>query len=217
MNNRLLLTPLRIERDLLIKELHHLGFESQVERVQKSELLHFPSLSLRIGIGGHGKVDFAIRTQFLIQYYQDLSAVYCAGCAGALDPALGIGDVILGEKTIEHDYDLKFITKPLPAFKGDSDLISEIRKKEFDFKVHLGSIASGDEDVVEESRAIEIYNQTQAIAVAWEGAGAARACAFNDIPFLEIRGVTDYANSEAQSNFSAHLEIAMKNLTKVLV
>ena len=48
--------------------------------------------------------------------------------------------------------------------------------------------------------------RTGALAVAWEGAGGARACHFSGIPFLEIRGITDSADSDAASDFRATLE-----------
>jgi nucleoside phosphorylase len=55
-------------------------------------------------------------------------------------------------------------------------------------------IASGDEDIVTIERAAELHTQTGAVAVAWEGAGVARACLFSQIPYLEIRGITDTAD-----------------------
>jgi len=54
--------------------------------------------------------------------------------------------------------------------------------------------------------------RTGALAVAWEGAGGARACHFSGIPFLEIRGITDSADSDAASDFGANLEGAMRNV-----
>jgi nucleoside phosphorylase len=69
---------------------------------------------------------------------------------------------------------------------------------------------------VSSSRAAEIRAQTGAVCVAWEGSGAARAEAFNDIGSLEIRGVTDAADKEAPQDFNHNLPIAMGNLFRLL-
>lgn len=51
-----------------------------------------------------------------------------------------------------------------------------------------------------------------ALAVAWEGAGGARACVFSGLPFLEIRGITDSADHRAPVEFEQNLEKAMANI-----
>ena len=66
--------------------------------------------------------------------------------------------------------------------------------------------------MVETERKRALHESTGALAVAWEGAGGARACAFNRIPFIEIRGVTDTADHNAASDFEENLEVAMCNL-----
>ena len=47
--------------------------------------------------------------------------------------------------------------------------------------------------------------------MAWEGAGGARACRFNQIAFLELRAITDTADHDAPGDFAANLQIAMAN------
>jgi nucleoside phosphorylase len=84
------------------------------------------------------------------------------------------------------------------------------------FRVAFDVIASGDEDVVSSSRAAEIRAQTGAVCVAWEGSGAARAAAFNDIGSLEIRGVKDAADKEAPQDFHYNLAIPMDNVFRLL-
>jgi adenosylhomocysteine nucleosidase len=78
--------------------------------------------------------------------------------------------------------------------------------------VHYGIVASGDEDIITTDRATALREATGAIAVAWEGAGGARASLFNALPFLELRGVTDTANHEAPADFHKNLRSVMANL-----
>ncbi len=85
------------------------------------------------------------------------------------------------------------------------------------FRVHFGPIASGDEDIVDVARGQELRETTGAVAVAWEGAGGARACLFSGTPFVEIRGVTDNANHTAPADFETNLELAMDNLAALII
>ena len=75
------------------------------------------------------------------------------------------------------------------------------------FKVHFGKVASGDEDIIERIRAQELNTLTGALAVAWEGAGGARASCFMGIPHLEIRGLTDIADNDAPIVFDENLKL----------
>ena len=109
----------------------------------------------------------------------------------------------------------KFSERALPKFDGAQAAVTELRSVSHStkaFSVHFGPVASGDEDVVETERKRVLHKSTGALAVAWEGAGGARACAFNRIPFVEIRGVTDTADHNAASDFEENLEVAMRNL-----
>ncbi|MGZ4107997.1 MAG: phosphorylase family protein, partial [Tumebacillaceae bacterium] len=115
---------------------------------------------------GHGKTQFGIQTQFLINHYQQLDSVICAGCAGGLAEKIAIFDVVAAEKTIEHDYRLKFARRPDPEFQGDHRFLERLRKIQVNsFKIHFGAIASGDEDIADPVRAEELRQQTGAIAV----------------------------------------------------
>ena len=71
--------------------------------------------------------------------------------------------------------------------------------------------------MVNGARQEELRRRTDALAVAWEGAGGARACQFSAVPFVEIRGVTDGANSSAAADFAANLETAMRNVATLIV
>ena len=83
--------------------------------------------------------------------------------------------------------------------------------------MHYGIIASGDEDIITTDRATALRETTGAIAVAWEGAGGARASLFNALPFVELRGVTDTANHEAAADFHTNLRGVMANLAAFIM
>ncbi|MFD2207498.1 5'-methylthioadenosine/adenosylhomocysteine nucleosidase [Kiloniella antarctica] len=52
---------------------------------------------------GMGKVNAAVVTTLLMEHFK-CRAILFSGVAGGLDPRLGVGDVIVGNKLIQHDY-----------------------------------------------------------------------------------------------------------------
>lgn len=213
----LLLSPLPMEYEILLAQMQNFGWQCQRENFGPLPVFVFPELQLHFAIGGHGKTQFAVQTQYLLSRLPDTRAVICAGACGSLTPTVKVFDVVVAEKTIEHDFKLKFAKRPQPEFPGHPSLLEKTRTcKPKDFGLHVGAIASGDEDIVDEERALELRREFNVLAVAWEGAGAARACQFNRVPFLEIRGVTDSAGNEAPIDFKANLKQSLHNVALLI-
>ena len=173
--------------------------------------------AMTVACGGLGKVELGVRTQHLIDSGK-WSLVSCSGAAGRLDPKVRIGDVVVGTETVEHD--LRKGGRPLlPRFPSDSSVLESLRAATqgmaSTFSVHFGSIASGDEDILDDVRRESVRARTGAIATAWEGAGAARACRFSEIPFVEIRGIADHADPNGPRDFAANLSATMRNVAAV--
>jgi adenosylhomocysteine nucleosidase len=216
--NTLVVTPLQEEYSDLHHSLSALDLKSHPERIGKLDVHFFPELNFTLARGGHGKTQFGIQTQHLLDHAK-FDLVICTGAAGALAPEVRVGDVIIATSTLEHDYNNKFSNRPKPRFAGDAKSIEQIKALDLsdaDFKVHFGIMAGGDEDVIEVTRGAELRELHDALAVAWEGVGGARASAFSDIPYLEIRGATDTANHEAPVVFYVNLKIVMKNIAFLL-
>lgn len=172
-----------------------------------------------LAIGGHGKVQFALSTLHMISELKP-ELVICAGSCGALSRSLNPFDVVIAAETIEHDFKLGFVERPLPSFAASAQHLQKLHSisngSKFDFALHIDTVASGDEDIVDPTHAANLAQRTKAVAVAWEGAGGARACRFAKVPFLEIRGVTDMANSSAIEIFKQNLPRAMQNVAQVI-
>jgi adenosylhomocysteine nucleosidase len=218
MTANLIVTPLQEEYDDLYNSLCALGLDAHTDKIGRLNVDHFPALNMTLARGGHGKTQFGIQTQHLLDHAQ-FDLVICAGAAGALAPEVKVGDLIVATRTIEHDYNLKFVKRPHPQFQGDAKSIEQIQRLNLsyaDFKVHYGIMAGGDEDVIEVARGAELRELHDALAVAWEGVGGARAAAFSGIPYLEIRGATDTADHEAPVVFDVNLKIVMKNIALLL-
>ena len=216
---RLIITPMKEELEFLLQSCSKLGFHAESAKVGRLPVVRLPDLGVTLARGGLGKAQFALQTQHLLDTCGDWDLIVCAGAAGALVDGVCVGDVVVATTTVEHDYNNKFNKRALPKFDGARTAIANLRSVSQSanaFSVHFGPIASGDEDVIETERKRVLYESTGALAVAWEGAGGARACAFSGIPFIEIRGVTDTADHNAASDFEENLEVAMNNLATLI-
>lgn len=211
---------MREELDFLLQSCTTAGFHAESATIGKLPVVRLPNLGVTLAQGGLGKVQFAVQTQHLLDNCSRWDLLVCAGAAGALVDKVSVGDIVVATTTVEHDYNNRFNERPLPKFDGagaaiaDLKSVSQLAKT---FSVHFAPIASGDEDVVETERKKGLHESTGALAVAWEGAGGAKAGAFSNVPFIEIRGVTDTADRNAASDFEQHLEIAMNNLATLII
>ncbi len=205
----LVICPLKIEFKYLKEAFKKLNYKIST----KPSHCFVQDTPLTLAVGGHGKVNFALSTFELIKSLKP-DLVICAGAAGGLKGTSHL-DIIAATKTIEHDYKTLFEPNtPLPEFTGDTTLIKKISILD---KVKTGVIASGDEDVVSEKRADEIQKLTGAIAVAWEGAGGAKACKKTNTPFLELRFISDLCDESTHKDFKANLSKGMNIIASKLL
>ncbi|MYE88519.1 5'-methylthioadenosine/S-adenosylhomocysteine nucleosidase [Candidatus Poribacteria bacterium] len=217
---KLIITPMKEELDFLLQSCTKRGFHTESAMIGRLSVVHLHDLGVILARGGLGKVQFAIQTQHLLDTCSDWDLIVCAGAAGALADEVSIGDVVVATTTVEHDYNNKFNERALPTFDGARAAIADLKSVSHStdtFSVHFGPIASGDEDVVETERKRMLHESTGALAVAWEGIGGAKACAFSSLPFVEVRGVTDTADHNAASDFEKNLEVAMSNLATLII
>lgn len=217
---RIIITPMKEELDFLLQSCTKAGFRAESAMIGRLPVVQLPDLGVTLARGGLGKVQFAVQTQHLLDTCSNWDLIVCAGAAGALADEVSVGDVVVATTTVEHDYNNKFSERALPKFDGARTAIADLKSVSRSanmFSVHFGPIASGDEDVVETERKRALHESTGALAVAWEGAGGARACAFSRLPFVEIRGVTDTADHKAASDFEDNLGVAMNNLAALII
>lgn len=218
----LILCPLVQELKYLLEKLDTEDIKYNEKQVGPLKVYECKEQKWLIAQGGHGKTQFAVHTQFFIHQLEIVDAIICAGCAGALSREIKTYDLVIAEKTVEHDFQLRFFKRPDPEFPAEKNLIQKLQQAasnltEKSFRVHTGIVASGDEDIVDEIRGQELIEQTKAIAVAWEGAGGARACKLSQVPYIELRGITDGADANVMPNFDRDLKIVMSNIADLLL
>lgn len=181
-----------------------------------------------------GKVSSASTATTLIQQF-GVDIVLFTGIAGAVAPELNVGDIVIGDKCIQHDMDASpifpkyeipltnttyfhscenLVEKAFEAaqlfLKEDfNTVISDAIQKKFGIhqpNIKIGTIASGDQFI---SCPLKISQFKQDIphllAVEMEGAAVSQVCAEYDIPFVVIRTISDKANADAPTNFNSFL------------
>jgi adenosylhomocysteine nucleosidase len=216
----LIVAPQIEEARALLLGFREMGFLSEPLQVGRLPCTSVPLLDMLVAVGGNGKAQFAVQTQHLIDHCPTADILICVGAAGRLRGDLSVGDVVVATATIEHDYKERFIQEPLPCHDGDAELLRQFARvvgsQELPFRVRFGAIASGDEDIVDADRAAEVLAATQALCVAWEGSGGARAAGFSGIAFLEVRAISDLADTVAAKSFHDNVENVVRNIAPLL-
>ena len=76
---------------------------------------------------GVGKVNAARTTQILIDKF-DIDAVINIGSAGAANDKLNIGDIVIGKKLVQHDFDITAFGHPKGYISNAGQYFSSDRK-----------------------------------------------------------------------------------------
>lgn len=176
---------------------------------------------------GVGKVNAARITQILIDKL-DVKCIINIGSAGALNPSLDIGDIVIAEKVIQHDFDITafnhkkgYITGVGDYIYCDKTLVEELKDvtdkiDDKEFKVVTGVIASGDIFCTEIEMKNKIYSKFNAECVEMEGAAIAQVCYLDNVPFVVIRSISDSPNGNNAIVFDEFVRLASKRCAKIL-
>lgn len=176
---------------------------------------------------GIGKVNAARVTQFLIDKY-DVNSVINIGSAGAANNELNIGDIVIGEKVVQHDFDLTafghpkgYISNVGLEIQSDKQMVEKMNSiieslNNQDEKVIFGTIASGDIFCTDISMKDKIRKKFNADAIEMEGAAIAQVCKLCGVPFIVIRGISDSPNGNNNITFEKYLDKASKKCANIL-
>lgn len=162
---------------------------------------------------GIGKVNAALCVQILCTQYGITHAVN-TGIAGSLCADLDIGDLVVSQDAMYHDFDCVHFGYPYGKVPG-MDVVSfpadeKMIKLAFDAasNVHpghvtIGRVASGDQFVAEQSLKDRIIANTHALCTEMEGAAIAQTAYRNGIPFVILRAISDKADNSAEMDYPA--------------
>lgn len=179
---------------------------------------------------GVGKVNSSRTTQILIDKF-NIEYVINVGSAAASNNELNIGDIVIGETLVQHDFDITafghekgYISNVGKNIKSDTELIKKFdsviknmnNETEDKINIKIGVIASGDIFCTEEIMKNKIRTKFNADAIEMEGAAIAQVCYLDKIPFIVIRSISDTPNGNNNITFEKYLELAANRCKKIL-
>lgn len=176
---------------------------------------------------GVGKVNAALCVQILCDCF-GVTHVINTGVAGSLCADLDIGDLVISDSAMYHDFDCHvlndaYVVGQVPglsvrAFPADKELKEyALAAAEEVYPGHacVGIVASGDQFVSQKEKKQQIICDTQALCTEMEGAAIAHAAWRNGVPFVVIRAISDKADDSAQLDYPTFEAIAAKRCAAV--
>ncbi len=165
---------------------------------------------------GIGKVNAAVLTVLLISL--GARSVVFTGVAGALDPDLRVGDLVIGTDAVQHDVDvtaLGYEPGEVPGsgtvFRADERLVglaTEAAAALQGVRHVSGRIASGDLFVASSTASALIRDTFDATCAEMEGAACAQVCTAWGVPFVVVRSISDTADHSANVDFRSFTALA---------
>ena len=194
--------------------------------------------SVVIARTGVGKVNAAMTATLIIEHFRPNQVIF-TGVAGGLNPDLQIGDIVIAEKTAQHDLgrlesaEIENMGTKNPIngkrnpvfFPADPGLLQitetvleSIKLNPFHTpqgqrhpRIIRGTVVTGDVFVASDAKKTALHKNLGADAVEMEGAAVAQICWQHDVPCLVIRSLSDNAGAKASADFKKYYKIAARN------
>lgn len=182
-----------------------------------------------------GKVAAAVTTSVLIHECK-VDAIVVVGVAGAAASTVGIGDIVVADRLVQHDIDLKGVmgyerfdipllnVREMPCCTELVSLADEaaqraIRSEAYRTGIagfgdrapqrHVGMIGSGDQFICDPDEKNGLLRALPSLmCVEMEGAAVAQVCVEHGVPFVVSRIISDSASQEAPVDFGAFVRDA---------
>ena len=176
-------------------------------------------------VSGVGKVNAARVAQILIDCYK-VTKVLNVGVAGGISDELEIGDVVIGESLVQHDFDITvfkhekgYIPNVGVLIPSDKNLLKIAQKccEKKDYHTFTGIIASGDIFCTKSKMKQEIFTNFKALCVEMEGAAVAQVCYLSGVPFLILRAISDVLNDNNAITHEQFLDISSLRIATFLL
>ncbi len=219
--------------------------EQSVENAQPRQILGVRFLAGKlsgrnvvIASSGVGKVNAGVAAALLIEHFKPSEILY-SGIAGAVNPDLEPGDIVIAEKVFQHDLgtlgadgiQLRGARNPAdgrrnPVFiDADPRLLrlaesaaKQMVSRKFEPagegripRMIRGTVATGDVFVASSEKRDELRKKHGADAVEMEGGAVAQICFQHSVPCLVIRSISDRADANARSDAGTFLAEAARN------
>lgn len=181
-----------------------------------------PAVVVQCGVG---KVNAAMCAQILCSCY-GVTHLVNTGIAGSLCAELDIGDLVVSQDAMYHDFDCGGFGYPIGKVPG-SDVISYPADKDMitmalsaaetvnPGHAKLGRVASGDQFICAQETKNRIIEITGALCTEMEGAAIAQTAYRNGVPFVILRAISDKADNSAEMDYPTFEAIAASRCAQV--
>lgn len=187
---------------------------------------------------GVAKVNAAMTATLIIEHFRPSRAIF-TGVAGGLNPDLQLGDIVIAEKTAQHDLgrlesakiENMGVRNPINGrrnpvfFPADTELLqtAEAATEHLELnpfqttqgerlpRIVKGTVVTGDVFVALDAKRSALHENFGADAVEMEGAAVAQICWQQNVPCLVVRSLSDNANANASDDFKKYYKIAARN------
>lgn len=162
---------------------------------------------------GIGKVNAALCAQILCSQFA-VTHIVNTGIAGSLNKELDIGDFVVSQDAIYHDFTCGALNPdyvvgqipgfPVRKFPADENLVKLAYAAADSLQAghaKIGTVASGDQFVGQKEQKEKIIADTGALCTEMEGAAIAHTAWRNDIPYVVIRAISDKADDSAEMDY----------------
>ncbi len=177
-----------------------------------------------VALCGVGKVNAARTTQLMIDSFSP-EYIINSGVAGGISNRVKIGDLVIGDKLVQHDFDLTAfgrekgtISDAIGKFIYSDIILVEKAKRELQNSSSLngvvGTIASGDIFVTDTLMSKKINTKFDADCCEMEGAAIAQVCFLDGTPFIVVRSISDTPNEKNKIDFETFVKIASEKVAK---
>lgn len=182
-----------------------------------------PAVVVQCGVG---KVNAALCVQILCDCF-GVTHLVNTGIAGSLSNELDIGDLVVSQDAMYHDFDCGGFGYPhgkvpgmdVIAFPADETMMHyalTAGEQVHPGHIRVGRVATGDQFICDKAVKNTIIENTQALCTEMEGGAIAQAAYRNDVPFVIIRAISDKADDSADMDYPAFEALAAKRCAKVV-
>ncbi len=162
---------------------------------------------------GVGKVNAALCAQCLCDCFE-VTHIVNTGVAGSLCAELDIGDLVISQDAVYHDFDChvlndNYVVGQVPGlsvrkFPADESLIALAFSAAEDVNFghsRIGTVASGDQFVCSKEQKAKIIADTGALCTEMEGAAIAHGAWRNGVAFVVLRAISDKADDSSEMDY----------------
>jgi adenosylhomocysteine nucleosidase len=178
---------------------------------------------------GIGKVNAALGTQIMIDYYKP-KVIINSGIAGSLSTELKIGDIVISKDCVQHDMNGIALGDPrgeiwftdekridIPAHKATYEKLYQCTKVLSGVNVKIGRVATGDIFISGVNKRRFIADAFSALCCEMEGGAVGQVCYRNNVPFAILRSISDDMTNNQGMDFEEFKNLAAENSIKVML